>query len=183
MDTGSGPALIGIADVPQWNKEKLMVPCQNEIHLHNANGMAIVQNAVALQLKSLPEEVTTLVLDSTPPVLSIGNRCMDEGWAFHWEPNTRPNMVSPCGRWIELQVFGNAPYLVEHAGAHPASQIPIVHEPVLIEAGLVPQEEERSFVEDGTDLLKREDVRDLWAEALSVSHLMTHNPKNSYRAS
>ena len=27
------------------------------------------------------------------------------------------------------------------------------------------------------DLLKREDVRDLKAEALSIGHLMTHNPQ------
>jgi hypothetical protein len=54
---------------------------------------------------------------------------MDLGWAFHWEPKSKPHIVT------------------------------------------------------GGDLLKRDDVRDLKAEAVSISHLMTHNPKNIHCSS
>ena len=177
MDTGCGSDLIGIDDIPKFNLEKMLTQCTSEIQLHTANGITTVQNEVILQVKNLREEVTALVLDSTPPVLSIGKRCMDLGWAFHWEPYSKPWIVTPDGCRIELQVYGNVPYLVERACAHPASQISIAHEPVLDEAGPIPQGVE------GGDLLKREDVRDLKAEALSISHLMTHNPKNPHCSS
>ena len=67
-----------------------MRQCTNELQLHTANGITTVQTEVMLQVKNLREEVTALVLESTPPVLSVGKRCKDEGWAFHWEPRSKP---------------------------------------------------------------------------------------------
>ena len=86
-------------------------------------------------------------------------------------------MITPDGIRIELEVLGDAPYLVERVGAHPARQVEIAHEPVLVDVAPPPP-----VAEEG-DLLKREDVRDLKAEALSIGHLMTHNPKNPYCSS
>ena len=84
MDTGCGFDLIGFEDIPEMNhKIMMMSQCSNEIQLHTANGVTTVQNEVLLQVKYLHEQVTALVLDSTPPVLSIGKRCMDYIWACH----------------------------------------------------------------------------------------------------
>ena len=102
---------------------------------------------------------------------------MEQGWAFHWDPYYKPYMITPDGIRIELEVLGNVPYLVERVGAHPARQVEIAHEPVLVEVVPPPP-----VAEEG-DLLKREDVRDLKVEALSIGHLMTHNPKNPYCSS
>ena len=83
MEKGCGFELIGLDDIPAMSHKTMMMQCNNELQLHTASGLTTVQNEVMLQVKNLREEVTALVLESTPPVLSIGKPCLDYGGAFH----------------------------------------------------------------------------------------------------
>ena len=72
------------------------------------------------------------VLESTPAVLSVGKRCMEEGWTFVWNPWKKPLLISPAGKKIHLKVHGNVPYLVENKNyAMPAD----AHVPGILPAG------------------------------------------------
>ena len=85
-----------------------------------------------MQIMSLMEDIHPLVLESTPAVLSVGMRCMEESWTFIWNPWKNPLLISPSGKKIHLKVHGNVPYLVENKNyAMPAD----AHVPGILPAG------------------------------------------------
>ena len=50
-----------------------------------ANGRMLATNSVEMQVGTLADVVSPLVLNSAPPVLSVGKRSMDEGYCFIWK--------------------------------------------------------------------------------------------------
>ena len=46
-----------------------------------------------------------------PWVLSVGKRCVEEGYSFIWVARTTPVLISPSGTQIPLVVNNNVPYL------------------------------------------------------------------------
>ena len=92
--------------------------------LNTANGEITVTEVVSLQCVPLGEEVAPFILDDTPSVLSVGRRCLDGGYSFHWPSFRTPYFVTPKGKVVKLQVEGYVPYLIEAEGYVPA--VPIV---------------------------------------------------------
>ena len=92
MDTGCKYDLTTRASVPSYlhdSIEKALVP----ITLSTANGLTDCDLCVRQQILGLTEVVEPYILDSTPDVLSIGRRCVEDGCAFHWEPySLHPNV-------------------------------------------------------------------------------------------
>ena len=39
-----------------------------------------------VRVEPLREDVSALILESSPDVLSLGRRCVEMGYAFHWAP-------------------------------------------------------------------------------------------------
>ena len=67
--------------------------------LATANGPVKVDKAVQLQIGPLLEHIEALVLESTPLVLNVGNRCKRQGYGFHWNPfSDEPYFDLPNGR-------------------------------------------------------------------------------------
>ena len=64
-----------------------------------------------MQVGTLADVVSPLVLNSTPPVLSVGKRCMDEGYSFIWNAGSTPYLVDQQGRKHFLAVRDYVPYL------------------------------------------------------------------------
>ena len=53
-----------------------------------------------------------MILKSTPAVLSVGRRCVEEGYSFHWPAfSNEPYMIAPDGKLIRLFVRGYVPYM------------------------------------------------------------------------
>ena len=50
-------------------------------------------------------------MKDSPPVLSIGRRCMQDGWSFVWEAEEAPYVILPSGKIITCIVEGNVPCL------------------------------------------------------------------------
>ncbi len=65
-----------------------------------------------IEVQEFDEVVSPYVLEATPPVLSVGARCMLHGFTFIWLAGECPYFVRPDGYWIHLRVIGNVPYLV-----------------------------------------------------------------------
>ena len=59
----------------------------------------------------LRETASPLLLDSTPAVLSVGLRCMELGYNFHWPNKKNPYFILPSGKRFTMQVDRNVPYL------------------------------------------------------------------------
>ena len=112
MDTGSGYDLVAKSDVPHvllGNAYR----AEESLELHTANGATLADTVVDLQVGPLLEVVSPLLLESTPAVLSIGRRCMRDGYGFYWSPFSDPYVITPQGYKVQLDVVGDVPYLRE----------------------------------------------------------------------
>ena len=56
------------------------------ITLSTASDLVSGDMVVRQQIMEASEVAEPYILDSTPDVLSIGRRCVEDGYAFHWEP-------------------------------------------------------------------------------------------------
>ena len=66
---------------------------------------------------SLP--IQPLVLADSPAVLSLGKRCLEDGYSFHWPAGEQPTFVGPDGKHIPLIVRHNVPYVQTLVSAVP----------------------------------------------------------------
>ena len=110
IDTGSAFDLVGQHDVPDWNLE-LAEMTEDMIELSTANGRMNVDKEVLMQVGPLKRHIKPLLLSNTPPVLSVGKRCMEEGFSFHWPANEAPYLVGPNGKRHQLEIDNLVPYL------------------------------------------------------------------------
>ena len=94
--------------------------------LDTANSRITASEEVAMGLHPLGEIITPLVLESTPDVLTVGRRCAEEGFGFHWEPfSTKPYFILPGGtERCVLESIDNVPYLRDTMNALPGGAFP-----------------------------------------------------------
>ncbi len=113
MDSGSGHNLLTRQDVIRGGHDGSQHELKRPIMLHTAGGATICRHALGVSIPSLDEEkVSALVLQDTPAVLSMGQRCQKFGYSFVWPPfSSHPYMTSPSGRHIEMKVENFIPYL------------------------------------------------------------------------
>ena len=111
LDTGSGIDLVSRGDV-QFCQD-FMRPCGSKLTLCTANGElpASEKEQIGLNIGPFAADTTALVLDETPSVLTVGRRCMVEGYGFHWFPYQNPFTDHPTLGRIEHEVEHNVPYL------------------------------------------------------------------------
>jgi hypothetical protein len=110
MDTGCGHDLINdrLAEglhVRTLKREARLV-------FATANGRIESRNVVPVMCKEFNQVIQPYLLHETPPVLSIGKRCMEQGCTFHWEAGRNPIMTNPEGLVVEFEVDRNIPYFV-----------------------------------------------------------------------
>ena len=48
-------------------------------------------------IRAIGSKAEPLLRESTPPVLSVGRRCMHHGYGFYWPPGKSPYLVTPKG--------------------------------------------------------------------------------------
>ena len=57
---------------------------------------------------------SAVVGKNTPDLLSVGYRCQELGYGFHWEPHQVPYIVLPVGKTeVDLHVDQYVPYLLD----------------------------------------------------------------------
>ena len=71
------------------------------------------------------------MMEQTPAVLSIGRRCMQQGYSFHWPASKSPYFVKPGGEKIVCDVHAFVPYVRhrEPTWAERAAAAPAVSDP------------------------------------------------------
>ena len=96
LDSGSGHDLVQESIARRMNagfREAVGAPS-----LQTANGIIRPTMTVGLNISELDEKVDMLVLPSTPSVLSLGRRCMEEGYSFVWNAGMAPILITPSGK-------------------------------------------------------------------------------------
>ncbi len=102
MDTGSGHDLIIDKMADEFPVETLRK--HYRIMFSTANGRIESRNVVPFWCKELNQLVHPYLLHDTSPVLSVGKRCMEQGFTFHWEAGRKLIMTNPEGLVVELEV-------------------------------------------------------------------------------
>ena len=109
MDTGCGHDLISQRKVEKHGLETLV--SEEAISFQTANGVTNTDLISNFQTESFTEPINAYVLDDTPSVLSVGKRCMKQGYGFVWPPGKNPFMINPDGKRISLFVNSDIPYV------------------------------------------------------------------------
>ena len=75
-----------------------------------ANGVVSADREATIPT-STGEEATAIVMKDSPCVLSLGKRCMLEGYSFEWNAGESPVLVSPDGKRRRLELQNMVPVL------------------------------------------------------------------------
>ena len=108
LDSGSGHDLISARKAERMNlKQRTCDP----IMFHTANVSTATQTEAEIDLGTFDMTSQAYVLDDTPSVMSLGKRCMEEGYSFVWPSGKMPFMVTKNGERIDLTIHDNIPYV------------------------------------------------------------------------
>ena len=109
------------------------------ITLSTANDLVNGDTVARQQIGEFEEVAEPCILDSTPDVLSIGRRCVEDGYEFHWRPcSLHPTMTTAGGKVVTLISRDCCPYLDDFepdlcnpaAAALPAEEKSVTWDPV-----------------------------------------------------
>ena len=146
MDTGSGYDIVDSADLPNDWDDMIHASEDAGLCLQTAGGPTSIDQEAEVQIGPFLEVARPLILEGSPSVLSVGRRCMLDGYSFHWEPFRNPYMETPDGDRVELEVDGFIPYLRDDEKPVKASPLGVVS---------VPAEKADSWVYHGGNYVMR----------------------------
>ena len=81
------------------------------VNMMTANGPNYADRQSRIYIPSLGSTTEPYVLSDSPSVLSVGQKCMDEGFDFVWRANCRPYFRDSEGNKVYMDVRDNVPYL------------------------------------------------------------------------
>ena len=110
-DTGASWHMCAPDDIHPSLLRRKGIPTDREIWLDTANGPIKANRKVHIGHPKLPMDIDPLLLDNSPPVMSVGKFCMEEGYGFYWLPGEPPFLLSPTGEKLVFEVQNNVPYL------------------------------------------------------------------------
>ena len=110
-DTGSAQDLVCSKMIPEDLVYHLMI-----LELITANGSQSPDQQASVHIDCIDKEVQPYVLPDTPAVISVGMRCIQDGWDFVWKSFSRPYFKKQDGTKIKLEVKDYVPYLASKDG-------------------------------------------------------------------
>jgi len=115
-DTGAGVNLMSKSELGA-HELKFVEKLARPIKLNTANGVTTTDEVLPLELPSLDDTLDFVLLENTPAVVSVGERCMTKGYGFYWPPNGDPFFVLPGGdgdtrRVVPLKTTRHVPMIV-----------------------------------------------------------------------
>jgi hypothetical protein len=110
LDSGSAFDIVGRSSLSRSATKRIVTsPCPPQ--LITANGRVDADKVLPLELKNAGITTNALVLEDSPSVLSLGKRCLEEGYSFVWPAHGEPVLTRPDGRKVKLVVHQNVPML------------------------------------------------------------------------
>ena len=116
-DTGSAQDLVCSKMIP----EDVVYHSPEPLELITANGSQSADQQASVHIDCIDKEVHPYVLPDTPAVISVGMRCIQDGWDFVWKSFSRPYFKKKDGTKIKLEVKDFVPYLPSRDGQVPAA--------------------------------------------------------------
>ena len=109
MDTGCGTDLISQDDADRCVPETFHQG--KSLAFNTAGGPAKTRLRAYMRVAEIEQTIPVSVLPHTPAVLTIGRRCMHEGYSFIWPDGKAPYLIRPDGIIVPLVVHQDIPYL------------------------------------------------------------------------
>ena len=161
------------------------------ISLITASGSTEASEVADVQMKQLLEPCTPYLLDECPAVLSVGIKCLDQGYSFVWPANGTPILVRPDEKIVQLRVDGHVPVLDSECKVFGKGKFKkdkplkkLFAMPGAISSPSDKKEDEGIDEEVPDDeesrLVRSRKVGDLMREAQSAKHQYHHFPKNPF---
>eukprot|EP00435_Cladocopium_sp_Y103_P034429 s953_g8.t2 len=107
LDSGSGHNLIS----EKAERMGLRTSTCEPITFHTANGSTSTNQQARIDIGTFDKAANAYILDDTPSVMSLGKRCMDEGYSFLWPSKQMPFLINKDGKRIDLSLHDNIPYV------------------------------------------------------------------------
>ena len=108
-EIGREEDLISIIDKNRFFRACKLSQAKNPILLITANDPTSASQVAKIKVPELDSDINFDVLDNTPPVVSVGKRCMEEDYGFYWKPYSTPVFVKPDGTKIRCKMRGRVP--------------------------------------------------------------------------
>ena len=137
MDTGCGHDIICKSGIGLRTKVYDAAGTVGGLAFETANGVINADSVCDLVVPKLAFDdahVTPYVLPDSPDVLSIGRRCVQDGYGFYWAPYSKtPALIPPessfpryskqraAEQWIWLETEDDVPYLIDTHNPYPES--------------------------------------------------------------
>ena len=81
------------------------------ICLATAKGSTRADEVADVIVDALHQPFSPYILDETPAVLSVGVRCMEQGYGFVWPADGKPHFIRPDRKVLLLNVDGRVPVI------------------------------------------------------------------------
>ena len=135
MDTGCGHDIICKSGIGPHTRVYDAAGTVGGLAFETANGVINADSVCDLVLPKLfadDAHITPYVLPDSPDLLSIGRRCVQDGYGFYWAPYSKtPALIPPessfpryskqraAEQWIWLETEDDVPYLVDTYNPYP----------------------------------------------------------------
>ena len=116
VDSGSCFDIVGKLSLSDSDQTRIR-HSKNGVILQTANGVINETRTVDISVDCIDKTIEAVVLDQCPNILSLGHRCMIEGYSFRWDAGQNPVLIKPDGREIVLELEWLVPVLPVISGA------------------------------------------------------------------
>ena len=99
-DTGSAQDLIARRELGHLKAR----PSERPINILTASGPSSAEEQCIIEVPSIASKAEPYVLPETPSVLSVVQRCMEEGYDFVWRACKRPYFQKQSGGKVYMDV-------------------------------------------------------------------------------
>ena len=143
-DTGSAQDLVNDSELP----DNYGYYSDNPIRMVTANGESSSAKQGRVFVPKLGRTIDPYLVRSSPTVISVGMRCVDDGYDFVWKGSKgeNPYLLKPSGERIDLVVRDYVPYLANENSSKIATASPQLRPSVSLPAS---EEAQQSPEPDG----------------------------------
>ena len=99
------------SDLEVHFKDKAKKIPSSPVSLITANGPVDAETKHEVYNEALMNSPQFVELPSTPAVCSVGKKCMEQGFSFHWPTGEAPYFICPNGQKVQCPLRGNVPDL------------------------------------------------------------------------
>ena len=114
-DTDASLDFLGLNHLTPDDKSKIFKATETR-RCSTGAGPVLINKRIRVNYTPRHRTNAWIMPNKAPPCLSVGQRCIQEGWGFYWSPFCNPVMCSPDGLLFRLQTLRNVPYLSGDGG-------------------------------------------------------------------